>query len=297
MTELADTDDSADVPSAGAMLRAAREKKGLHIAALAASIKVSPRKLDALENDRHDELPGLTFTRALAQTVCRSLKIDPEPILGRLPQSTVFQDLAQIGPGINSPFREKPGRLGPSQPLLRRSPLFWAALVVVLAAAALWVVPQSFIGSLTDRVLGAAKTGVRTSDTVLGSPMQVPVPSGVASSPLAAATTPQTVVEIVHAAPQPAAASASMPAAAEPAGSGAVLVVRVAGESWVEVVDGGGRSLISRTLLAGETVNLDGKMPMRVKVGNAQTTRLILRGKSVDLAPSTRDNVARLELK
>ena len=53
--------------SAGALLRAAREKQGLHIAALAASIKVTPRKLDALEHDRWDELPDATFTRALAQ--------------------------------------------------------------------------------------------------------------------------------------------------------------------------------------------------------------------------------------
>ena len=51
--------------TAGAMLRAAREKRGLHIAALATSIKVSPRKLEALEADRYAELPDLTFTRAL----------------------------------------------------------------------------------------------------------------------------------------------------------------------------------------------------------------------------------------
>ena len=65
--------------SAGALLRAAREEQGLHIAALAAAIKVTPRKLDALENDRCDELPDATFTRALAQTVCRALKIDAGP--------------------------------------------------------------------------------------------------------------------------------------------------------------------------------------------------------------------------
>ena len=71
--------------TAGGLLRAAREKQGLHIAALAAAIKVAPRKLDALENDRHDELPDATFVRALAQTVCRTLKIDPRPVLHMLP--------------------------------------------------------------------------------------------------------------------------------------------------------------------------------------------------------------------
>ena len=72
---------SLEALSAGALIRAAREKRGLHVAALAASIKVSPRKLEALEADRYAELPDLTFTRALAHTVCRALKVDPEPVL------------------------------------------------------------------------------------------------------------------------------------------------------------------------------------------------------------------------
>ena len=61
----------------GKKLREAREKQGLHIAALAAAIKVSPKKLEMLESDRFDALPDATFTRALAQTVCRALKTDP----------------------------------------------------------------------------------------------------------------------------------------------------------------------------------------------------------------------------
>ena len=42
--------------SAGRLLREAREKQGLHIAALAAAIKVSPKKLELLESDRFDAL-------------------------------------------------------------------------------------------------------------------------------------------------------------------------------------------------------------------------------------------------
>ena len=96
--------------SAGALLRAAREKQGLHIAALAAAIKVTPRKLDALEHDRYDELPGATFTRALAQTVCRSLKIDPQPVLALLPQADNPGLDAVAAGSLNTPFRDRPGR-------------------------------------------------------------------------------------------------------------------------------------------------------------------------------------------
>ena len=71
--------------TAGGLLRQARQAQGLHIAALAAAIKVVPRKLELLESDQFDQLPDATFTRALAQTVCRTLKIDAAPILALLP--------------------------------------------------------------------------------------------------------------------------------------------------------------------------------------------------------------------
>src|SRR5687768_11256537 len=99
----------APATTAGALLRAAREKQGLHIAALAAAIKVSPRKLDALENDRWSELPDATFTRALAQTVCRTLKIDAKPVLDLLP-AVGGAALEHASVGLNTPFRERPGR-------------------------------------------------------------------------------------------------------------------------------------------------------------------------------------------
>ena len=100
--------------SAGALLRAARERQGLHIAALAAAIKVPQRKLEALEADRYDELPDATFTRALAQTVCRALKIDAAPVLALLPQLG-GNGLAAVAGGLNAPFRDRPGRAEPGR--------------------------------------------------------------------------------------------------------------------------------------------------------------------------------------
>ena len=104
---------AAGEPSAGAMLRAARERQGLHIAVLAASIKVPRAKLEALEADRYDELPDLTFARALAQAVCRALKVDAEPVLARRPRGDARR-IEQLGGGLNAPFRERPGRSEPA---------------------------------------------------------------------------------------------------------------------------------------------------------------------------------------
>ena len=67
-------------PSAGTLLRQAREAAGMHIGALSVSLKVPVKKLEALEADRLDLLPDAVFARALAASVCRTLKADPGPI-------------------------------------------------------------------------------------------------------------------------------------------------------------------------------------------------------------------------
>ena len=38
-------------------------------------------------------------------------------------------------------------------------------------------------------------------------------------------------------------------------------------------------------------------LPMKINVGNARATQVVFKGQPLELAASTRDNVARLELK
>ena len=125
----------------GAMLRQARQAQGLHIAALAASIKVAPRKLEMLENDRFDELLDATFARALAQAVCRVLKIDAEPVLAKLPAPS-GHGLDRAASGINQPFREHSSRGGPPSWSLLKKPAVWGPLLILIGAAALWLLPK-----------------------------------------------------------------------------------------------------------------------------------------------------------
>jgi cytoskeleton protein RodZ len=101
------------------------------------------------------------------------------------------------------------------------------------------------------------------------------------------------VSETVHSAPMDtASAGASAPLAA----AGAV-VLRTTGESWIEVRDAAGAVLLSRTVLPGEVIGLDGAMPMRMKVGIANVTQVTVRGEPFSLAPFTRGNVANAVLK
>jgi cytoskeleton protein RodZ len=296
MTEL-----QAGPITAGSMLRAAREKQGLHIAALAAAIKVSPRKLDALENGRHEELPDATFVRALAQTVCRTLKIDSKPVLDLLPPAPSMA-LEPGSGGLGTPFRDRPGRSEPGFSPSNVRPLVWAAAVLVLVALAVVFVPVSWWARLTSAMpVASVSTPVAPA-----APVSVAVPAEVntaASAPSAVAEgfvpappagdakASQAMVETVFSSPL---ADASASAAAVAVAG--ILQLSCAEESWVEVRDARGQPLLSRNVQPGESVGLDGALPLRVTIGNAAATQLAFRGQPVSLSGHTRDNVARLEL-
>ncbi|EYC51248.1 hypothetical protein AZ34_09230 [Hylemonella gracilis str. Niagara R] len=128
--------------SAGAMLRHARETAGVDLSSLALALKISVKKLEALEANRHDELTDSVFIRALASSVCRTLKIDAAPILARLPKSNAPKLVANDETGLNAPFRT-PADVAktPFWEHLSR-PVVLAALAVLLAALVLILLPS-----------------------------------------------------------------------------------------------------------------------------------------------------------
>lgn len=300
--------------SAGALLKAAREREGLHLAVLAATIKVSPAKLEALEQDRYTELPNATFARALAQSVCRSLKIDPRPVLALLPQTDAPPLEGAMG-SLNTPFQERSSRGDVLAGLTwATKPLFWAGGLLLVAAVAVALVPGEVIdrwkagvsGSLTDD--GAVRPTALPASAGVSAVVLVPAGSGPASS--APSGTASAGAIGASAAASAAAVSAAVPAvapaaSAPPAQAGSAVAPAPAGllrltasaATWVEVTDSRGQVVFSRTLQAGEVAGVDGVPPLRARVGNVAGTALTFRGQAVDLAPYTRDNVARLELR
>ncbi|MFN3295775.1 helix-turn-helix domain-containing protein [Caldimonas sp.] len=264
-------------PSAGEMIRAARLAQGVHIAQLAASIKVSVRKLEALEADRLDELPDATFARALAQTVCRSLKIDPAPVLALLPSPGTLSQLEEVAQGLNQPFRDpaQPREGLPGLGLLRR-PAVWGAALLMAGSMVLWWIPTSTWQTWLGRDGAATTSGVTVE--------VVPV------EPAASLDAPASDAEA-------ASAPAAVSQASVPAPSAPPVVVRTRAESWVEIQDANGRTLLSRLLAPGEEVALEGAFPMRVRVGNADATELRVRGEVFDMTPFRRENVARFDIR
>lgn len=308
--------------TAGALLRAAREQQGVHIAVLAAAIKISPRKLDSLEGDRYNELPDAAFTRALAQTVCRALKIDPAPVMALLPTPETSR-LDAVGDGLNTPFKDRAGSTDLLS-ALPRAPLVWAALALLAAAALVYYWPSG-AGSVLRSMTGAAPSVPVPASAPVAAPAGesrteflpalpgAPAASGAASVAASAAAVAATAPLSTVAAPAPgtaaapaAAASApvvpdqsarpaSLPPVAMPSSTGAAVVVSE--PVWLEVIDGRNEVVFQRTIQPGEALTFEQSLPLRLKIGNAGAAKLSFRGEAVDLAPFTRANVARVVLK
>ena len=276
--------------TAGGLLRQARQAQGLHIAALAAAIKVVPRKLELLESDQFDQLPDATFTRALAHTVCRTLKIDAAPILALMPPPRGHR-LEQVAEGLNTPFYERPGRLVPREWASVATPALVIAGLLVIGAIAMYAMPSGW-SPLTKGAFalpGAGEPAVApasTTETIVTPPAAASAASAPAMTASAATATdlmPPATLE----------AAATTP----PITASGVLQLQPSEASWIEVIDARGKPLISRLVQPGESVGLDGTMPFKVKIGNANATDVVFRGQPLDLGPFTRDNMAKLELK
>ena len=295
-------DDAKGPVTAGGLLRAAREKHGLHIAALAAAMKVAPRKLDALENDRWSELPDATFVRALALTVCRTLKIDAKPVLDLLPPAQTMA-LQTIGEHLNAPFHDADGRSDTSVAGLAIRPMVWAAAVLMLAAVAVYFVPAAWFKRLQP---AAVVVSAPATSAVTPVPMPVRVPA--ASAPALPGSAAAGLTNSAALLPEASAAAATSSVgetvfsappinALQTTAAVGALQLRTSEASWVDVRDARGQVLLSRIVQPGEMVGLDGAPPLRLTIGNATATQLSFRGQAVNLTPNTRDNVARVELR
>lgn len=330
---MSETDSSAvlqdaapiELLGAGAMLKQARESSGLHIAALAVLLKVPVKKLELLESDRLDLLPDAVFVRALASSVCRTLKIDSTIILARLPQ-THAPKLTYQGTGINEPFRSPGDGPGPSVWAQISRPAVLAGMVLLLGALVLIFLPALKTGlndigpelsefkaknldiEKTRPTLVIAEESLKPLVTsgvnvVSSEPISVMTSTGViGAAPLVAKTS----VTVTVSSPSPTSATkvvnagSSSPTFVVTPNSlqpNEVVVFTAKTESWVEATDSKGRVVLRRILAAGEVVGASGALPLKVVVGRANATQVEIRGKAFDVSAIAKDNVARFEVK
>lgn len=284
--------------TAGQMLRQARLDAGLHIASLAVSLRVPVKRIEALENGRMDLLPDMVFVRALTSSICQALKIDPIPILSKLPKAELPR-LNRVDVAINTPISTGNGGKVAWLSEMLTSPLLIGVLFLCTTAAGVYFWPKS--SALPIPQVGVSPKALPEVGVSQAKEMQVATETAVSPS-----LNPSTRLEIntasttIDTAVAKAESVSTVFPLAVPAGASLVtdnlVTFKASGETWVEVKSATGSSLFKKLLNAGESAGTSGALPLTVIVGRADVTQVEVRGKPFNLIPIAKSNVARFEV-
>ena len=265
---------------AGALLQAAREAAGQRIEVLAATLKVPVAKLTALEAGDLSDLQDRVFVRALVASICRQLKVPPEPILAKLPGRMPTAQLAAPvdGGGARAPVRLQPGQQFSGAHHRRLQPLMWAVLVLLVGVALMLFWPQLHIAEV-PWTEPATKIPAGSNTQEPAQPAQPALIIEPSAQPRLAATA-------VTAQTAPAETGSGVGSASGPVvQQGAPLLeLQAKAEAWVRVQDAKNKVLLQKTLAPGESVRFDSTelAPLAVSIGRADAVDVQVRGKRLE---------------
>jgi cytoskeleton protein RodZ len=126
-------------------------------------------------------------------------------------------------------------------------------------------------------------------------PPSAPPATTATLSPSAPAADTALAAEVPSSAPTVATVAAA-PAPADAASDG-IIVFTAKAPSWVQVTDAKGNAVLRKILAPAEVARVSGALPLTVVVGRADATSVQVKGKPFNLASSTKNNVARFEVK
>lgn len=285
--------ESADAGlGVGEELARARAALGLSIGDVAQQLKFAARQIEALEQGRFEELPAGTFARGMVRAYARLLKLDAEPLVGRVAARVAVPDNAAAVASARRPIAITDSA--------RRTNLIYGALSVAI----LGVIAAVVFEWQRERSNAARLSFVAAAQAPLEPQRAAAVDT------LASAVTPPNLSPLAAAAPaepaepRPATArvAASRPesqaAADGTGGTGGTrrIVMKFERESWVEIRGRDGKALVSQLNAAGSERTVEGKAPFALIIGNAQHVRLSYDDRPIDLAPHVKVEVARFTL-
>lgn len=301
-----DTPDPADGP--GHRLAAERQSRNIDIERVAALLHLRRKVVEALEEDRYEQLPDPVFVAGYIRNYARLLGIDSTPLVdayrSRVPDSAPTTALF-------TPPTDREQEPGTGGGLLVRIAAV-AALGVAVGSAALWwqgqqANPGSEPGVATtdvgsDQAASAATTGSGTGGSTASPATDAQVTAEADSQPAAPATpaTPAPPASPMPPTPTAPAETAtadedfgpSSTATAAPTGAGQVEL-EFTGASWIDVRGADGKLVLNGEMRAGDRRVLSGQPPFKLVIGNSAATRMTVDGQPFDLQSRARGNVAR----
>lgn len=335
MSSQVSSPSEVDPLSPGAQLRAAREQRGETINEVAFALKLNPRQIVALEENDFEALPGMALVRGFMRNYARHLGIDAAPLLDAVQQmsggSTV--DLSPIrnadGDLPSGAARRRSTRWSGwlvvvliaavlagwyfdwfrTEPVMSEDAAPLSSESQPVEPASPPAEPPAARESSAEPTASMPAAGTDAAAAEAAPPVgsesaAAPAAEAAAADAPASAAAPAASSAVAEGSPAAATAAATATvtentetAAATPAAEGlSQLAFSFRGESWVEVRDAGGQTILSGINAPGTTRTVQGRPPFALVVGNSAQVGLEHDGKPVNMAAHTKVSVARFNL-
>ncbi len=277
-------DDKAE--TIGDALRAARLRAGEDLRGVAASLRIRPEHLEALEANAFDRLPGRTYAIGFLRSYAEYLGLDAGAAIARFKQETGIPEPAAAAvepiPDLNFPDAPEETRI-PQGSIL---------IVGALLLLAIW--GGYYLSKSADRLLSEETPGPSTS-----LPGKAPSPG---KAPLTAAPGVSQPAAPTASSPAPAAPVASVPAAPQSGGAvapggaqeprtfgttdpAARVELRALRDVWVRIDDSAAQHIVvSPDLRSGDRVRVPNQAGLILSSRDAGAVELLLDGQSLGAA-------------
>lgn len=267
------------MPSFGEKLKQEREKRKITLEQISSSTKIGTRMLQALEEDKFNQLPGGIFNKGFVRAYSRVVGLDEDQTVAEYLQASgdAAPPSTEIA-GREDGARENEENISRLEAISDTRPrqlpwgLFAAALLLVALALSVWS---------SHRQRERAKQPLH------------PTPSGAVIPPGKASTENNASSSTTDSAPgpttpaSPATGSINSPPAGESTAVPSAtpgeftVVIRAREESWTSII-ADGKPVPSPVLEAGSKLTIQGQKEIVVKVGNAAGVNFRFNGKKVE---------------
>jgi cytoskeleton protein RodZ len=246
----------------GEHLKREREMRGVSLNEISAATRISTRFLEAIENDRWNELPGGAFNRGFIRSIARFLGLDEDSLVAEYALDT----------SGNTNVREVPQFVKAGRNW--RPVIVAAAILLALLAAGL--LAHHFFGSRIAAMFHRPHAPATPAASV-GLPSQSAPPS----------VTSQTKA-------QPPSATASPQASSPAPGEALTLEIEIQKPGYLKVV-ADGQAVFRERVRAGFSHSFEARNTLEISSSRASGVRLSLNGQNVPFPP-TPGKMARIEL-